>query len=156
MGAGHDLYAQLKGVDLATAGPKGSRFVVTVDGVEGPKFEEILSTASHLVYSYGYDGSLSGIGVSQPEQIAFSPDGDRYAYAGRNDKDVILILDGKEIYRAPFSPVVGAAILRRPLHARRQAPAVCRTHCRRSADFSAHDGRQADRSALQRRSVCLL
>ena len=32
--------------------------------------------------------------------VAFSPDGSRYAYAARDRKDVVVICDGKEIFRA--------------------------------------------------------
>ncbi|MEO7599611.1 MAG: hypothetical protein ABIV50_11805, partial [Opitutus sp.] len=37
--------------------------------------------------------------------VAFSPDGTRYAYAARQAKEVLVIVDGKEIYRKPYSQV---------------------------------------------------
>jgi hypothetical protein len=90
------------GLHLATAGPKGSRFVVTVDGVEGEKFDEILQAASDVTIVYGDDGYPMAQQVKRVRAVAFSPDGLRHAYAARAGKDVIVILDGKECFRGPY------------------------------------------------------
>jgi hypothetical protein len=68
------------GVHVATVGTDGSRAVVYYDGVEGPKFDEILHQNSN--YS-----------------VAFSPDGDRYAYCARAGNELVVMVDGKELVR---------------------------------------------------------
>ena len=70
-----------KGEHLATVTQKGSRLVVLVDGVEGPKFDEITNIDM----------------VNQP--VLFSPDGSRFAYIGRSGDDYVLMVDGKEAMR---------------------------------------------------------
>jgi len=69
-----------KGVHFAASTMQGSRFVLVVDGVEGPKF----------------DGAL--------EPPVFSPDGAHFAYYGRQGGDYVVILDGKELTRRPNPP----------------------------------------------------
>ncbi len=71
-----------KGEHLATVTQKGSRMVVVIDGVEGPKFDEITNIE----------------GVNQP--VLFSPDGARSAYVGRSGDDYVLMVDGKEAMKA--------------------------------------------------------
>ncbi len=63
---------------LATA-PKGSRTVYLHDGVEGMRFDR----------------------VTDPSHRAISSDGKRHAYTAFVGTEVILVLDGKEIARAP-------------------------------------------------------
>lgn len=70
-----------KGEHLATVTQKGSRMVVVIDGVEGPKFDEITNVDI----------------VNQP--VLFSPDGARSAYVGRSGDDYVLMVDGKEAMR---------------------------------------------------------
>jgi WD40 repeat protein len=43
--------------------------------------------------------------------VAFSPDGSRYAYAARQGREVVVILNGKEIFRAPHSVAVAVVAL---------------------------------------------
>lgn len=69
-----------KGAHLATVTQKGSRMVVIVDGVEGPKFDAIVAL------DIGY-------------QVLFSADGTRHAYIGRSGDDFVLMVDGKELMR---------------------------------------------------------
>ena len=65
------------GVHVATLETEGSRAVVWYDGAEGPKFDEILPQ----------NGSYS---------VAFSPDGNRYAYCARLGNQLVVMVDGKE------------------------------------------------------------
>jgi len=65
------------GAHVAAISRKGSRFVVLVDGVEGPPFDEILNNA----------------------EVVMTPDGTRFAYAGRNGQEYLVIVDGKELGR---------------------------------------------------------
>jgi hypothetical protein len=71
------------GVHVATTETDGSRAVVWYDGVEGPKFDEILAAAGG--------------------NVAFSPDGNRYAYCARSGAQYVLIVDGKELVRGSES-----------------------------------------------------
>ena len=71
------------GVHVATTETDGSRAVVYYDGVEGPKFDEILP-------------AVGG-------NVAFSPDGNRYAYCARSGVQYVLIVDGKELVRGSES-----------------------------------------------------
>ena len=73
-----------RGVHVATIETDGSRAVVWYDGVEGPKFDEILPQ----------NGNYS---------VAFSPDGDRYAYCARLGTQLVVMLDGKEFTRSSES-----------------------------------------------------
>ncbi|MEO6002882.1 MAG: hypothetical protein ABIZ04_07385 [Opitutus sp.] len=90
------------GLHLATMSAKGSRFVVTIDGEEGPPFDQILNAAGEFTLAYDFNfNPVKTLKWQGP--VAFSPDGSRYAYAARNAKEVMVIVDGKEIFRAPFS-----------------------------------------------------
>jgi hypothetical protein len=67
------------GVHVATIETDGSRAVVWYDGVEGPKFDEILP--------------------QNGGNVAFSPDGNRYAYCARLGNQLVVMVDGKELTR---------------------------------------------------------
>ena len=91
------------GMRVATVSAKGSRFVVTLDGVEGQPFDEIIKSTGEL--EVRYDGALRPVlAYKWQGPVAFSPDGRRYAYVARLGKELIVILDGKEIHRAAYSP----------------------------------------------------
>ncbi|WP_414663614.1 WD40 repeat domain-containing protein [Horticoccus sp. 23ND18S-11] len=66
------------GLHMAVTVPKGSKSVIMVDGVEGPRFD------------------------SRVNQIVFSPEGTRHAYVAVSGTDGILVLDGKEVAREPL------------------------------------------------------
>ena len=83
------------GGHVAAAGHKGSRFAVTVDGVAGPKFDEI-RTVSDYIDPRGVDQTQSR---SRIKPVIFSKDGSRYAYIGRQGNEFVLIADGKELLR---------------------------------------------------------
>ena len=63
---------------MALIVPKGSKSVIRVDGVEGPRFDTLVN------------------------QVVFSPDGARHAYVAVSGTDGILVLDGKEVAREPL------------------------------------------------------
>ena len=77
------------GVHLATVETEGSRAVVWYDGVEGPKFDDI-------IVQNGSGGA-----------IVFSPDGNRYAYCGRSGNQYVVMVDGKELVRSSESQSSG-------------------------------------------------
>jgi hypothetical protein len=72
------------GLHVATIENDGSRAVVYYDGVEGPKFDQILTQLST-------DG------------VVFSPDGNRYAYCARAGNQYVVMVDGKELARSSES-----------------------------------------------------
>jgi hypothetical protein len=78
------------GVHVATIEDSGSRVVVYYDGVAGPKFDEIFTINS---------------GQTEGMQIAFSPDGKRYAYCARSGGDLVVMVDGKELTRSSDSHI---------------------------------------------------
>jgi hypothetical protein len=85
---GAKFFISPHGVHVATSENSGSRVVIYYDGVPGPKFDEIIG------------GSIS---ASSDVQIAFSPDGKRYAYCGRLGPEMVVMVDGKELLRTSQS-----------------------------------------------------
>ncbi|MFB3922165.1 MAG: hypothetical protein ACE145_10615 [Terriglobia bacterium] len=81
-------------VNVATVALSGSRQVVWYNGVEGPKFDEILAPQ----YTFGGAGST---------KVAFSPDGNRYAYCARAGNEVVVMVDGKELARTSEPAAAG-------------------------------------------------
>jgi len=71
------------GVHVATTETDGSRAVIYYDGVVGPKFDEILPQTGG--------------------NVAFSPDGKRYAYCARLGAQYVVMVDGKELVRSSES-----------------------------------------------------
>ncbi len=76
---GAQFFVSPHGMHVATVGLSGSRATVIYDGVEGPKFDEILG------------------------EPVFSPDGNRYAYCARSGDQFVVTVDGKELTRSPES-----------------------------------------------------
>jgi WD40 repeat protein len=104
-------YLSPKGLHLATVQAKGSRFVVIFDGVEGPPYDEILSAAvvDPVVFNENNNATIT--------HVTFSPDGTRFAYAARTGKEIIVVVDGKEIHRAPQTrPPAGYSSLEDPVY----------------------------------------
>jgi hypothetical protein len=75
------------GGHLAAVTSKGSRVVMTEDGVEGPRFDEILPV----------DGA-SGAGW-----VHFNSDGSHYGYVGRSGQEYVVMMDQTEVGRGPIS-----------------------------------------------------
>lgn len=80
---GLTYYMTTKGVHLAAIVAKGSRWAASFDGVVGPTFDRI----------------LGGAGVGS---VYFSPDGSRFAYTAQAGSDYVVMVDGKEVLRAPI------------------------------------------------------
>ena len=85
---GAKFFISPHGVHVATSETSGSRVVIYYDGVPGPKFDEIIG---------------GSIGASSDVQIAFSPNGMRYAYCGRLGAEMVVMVDGKELLRTSQS-----------------------------------------------------
>jgi len=75
------------GIHMATLTHSGSRLVMLYDNVEGPKFDQIIANGS--------------IGV------AFSPDGSHFAYCGQQGNEVVVMEDGKEVWRSSETNLQG-------------------------------------------------
>jgi hypothetical protein len=63
-----------RGAHVTAKVQRGSRWVLTHDGMDGPRFDEIL-------------------------RARFSPDGERYMYLARAGQEYVVIVDGKELNR---------------------------------------------------------
>ncbi len=87
------------GLKLATVVMKGSRFSVLIDGVEGPLVDEVLNAAATVDIHRGSFGEISARNVTATYPVAFSPDLKRHAYAARVGDEIIVICDGKEVFR---------------------------------------------------------
>jgi len=81
---GAKFFISPHGVHVATWENSGSRAVIYYDGVPGPKFDEILG---------------GQINSSVEAGVAFSPDGNRFAYCGRLGTEMVVMVDGKELLR---------------------------------------------------------
>ncbi len=73
------------GVHVATVENDGSRAVVWYDGVEGPKFDQIIRQEN------------------SQNSITFSPDGNRYGYCAMSGGQMVVMVDGKELARTSES-----------------------------------------------------
>jgi hypothetical protein len=86
-----------KGQHLAAVVLRGSRQVVVHDGVDGPRFDDIVD--------------LPGPGMAGGSQkVIFSPDGNRYAYVARSGQEYVVMLDGKELARGPWGTFGGSEV----------------------------------------------
>jgi hypothetical protein len=75
-----------KGGHAAAVFLRGSRQVVVLDGVESPRFDEIMT-----------------FGIRSKEGVVFSDDGSRYSSVGRVGQDYVYFVDGKEVARFPVA-----------------------------------------------------
>jgi hypothetical protein len=83
------------GAHAAVLATKGSRFVVLIDGVAGPRLDALLS---------GIQGSPVSAGYWMGQvPILFSDGGEHCAYVGKMGDDYVVLLDGKEVGRGPIS-----------------------------------------------------
>lgn len=74
------------GQHIAAVVLRGSRKVVVHDGADGPPLDEI--------WPFGQN------------TVLWSDDGSRYAYLGRQGEEYVLVVDGKELGRGPWSKPV--------------------------------------------------
>jgi hypothetical protein len=88
-----------KGVRVAMVATKGSRMAVTVDGIEGPVFDQILSPDGN---PYGQPTTQAMVITGNRAPVVFSDDGKRYAYAARQGNEYVIVLDGREFARGPI------------------------------------------------------
>jgi hypothetical protein len=97
-----------RGVHLGSVARKGSRMIVIVDGVAGPKFDEIVTpTSAYLDPRPFLEAQRAALMAGRllpslvPGPVIFSKDGKRFAYLGRQAQEWVLMVDGKELLRLP-------------------------------------------------------
>jgi hypothetical protein len=89
-----------RGMHVATVHGRDGKTLVTVDGAEGPLMDSIFPGAAFgIVTKISEDGYYTRTEQKWTGPVAFSPNGERHAYAGQMGKDVVVILDGKEVFR---------------------------------------------------------
>jgi hypothetical protein len=74
-----------KGLHVAGVALRGSRQVLVYDGVDGPRFDQVLS-------------------LQNAGKVSWSDDGARWAYHGKLGQEYVVLVDGKEVARGPWSP----------------------------------------------------
>ena len=83
------------GAHAAVLATKGSRFVVLIDDVAGPRLDALLS---------GIQGSPVSAGYWMGQvPILFSDGGEHCAYVAKMGDDYVVMLDGKEVGRGQLS-----------------------------------------------------
>ena len=75
-----------KGLHLAGVVLRGSRQVLVHDGVDGPRFDQVLDLSNQ-------NGA----------KVAWSDDGARHAYHGKLGQEYVIVVDGKEVSRGAWS-----------------------------------------------------
>lgn len=81
-----------KGLHLAAVVLRGSRQVLVHDGVDGPRFDRVLTLTSQ----------------SNGVKVAWSDDGAHFAYHGKLGQEYVIVVDGKEVSRGAWSPELEA------------------------------------------------
>jgi hypothetical protein len=100
-----------QGVHVAAVIPKGSRQAVVIDGVEGPRFDQIHGGGVFAFKGMGgraegvqqVTGNTAGraiLGVGN--SVAFNRDSTHSAYAALSGTEMVLMLDNKEVHRGSY------------------------------------------------------
>jgi Tol biopolymer transport system component len=98
----------LRGGHLAMVAPKGSRVNVIVDGVAGPRFDDVVETGGAIDWRPYADMDQNSDQMPRGGPVTFSKDGSRYAYLARLSQEWVLMVDNKESLRIPVAGAVGA------------------------------------------------
>lgn len=98
------LTLSTKGMHFASTHQRpDGKWVVMIDGVESAPYDQVLSTVPTFETTYYDTGFIMSQSINNRGPVAFSPDGTRYAYAARMGEEVVVMLDGKELFRAKDS-----------------------------------------------------
>lgn len=99
-----------QGGHLATVGRKGSRMMVTLDGVAGEKVDDVITPVSWVDPRYYQAISQAGQQTPVFQPVTFSKDGNHYAYIARISQEWVLYKDNKEVLRLPAAGMVGGTV----------------------------------------------
>jgi hypothetical protein len=88
-----------RGLHSAVLIMKGSRFAVVIDGVEGPRIDQLIGTDGQPPILGGPDVAANQVNTLP---VVFSDNGEHCAYFAKVGGDFIAVLDGKEIFRGPM------------------------------------------------------
>ncbi|HET7535487.1 MAG TPA: hypothetical protein VFJ90_03480, partial [Candidatus Didemnitutus sp.] len=96
------------GGHIALVARKGSRMVVAVDGVAGPKFDAIVTPSVNWIdprprQAAVATGPLDRHGHNQPAvmPVIFNADGSHFAYVGKVGQEWVVMQDQAEVARMP-------------------------------------------------------
>src|SRR5271165_2275867 len=87
-----------KGGHIAVFAGKGSHYEIIMDGVEGPKIDNLIFNISGAQYR------AESSWVNMPIPVIFSKDGAHWAYMAKQADEYLVMLDGKEFARGPINP----------------------------------------------------
>ncbi len=92
---------------LATVGRKGSRMMVTVDGVAGEKVDEVIAPVGWVDPRFAQALAAKSEQAPELKPVIFSKDDSHYAYIAHISQEWIIYEDGKEVLRLPAAGMVG-------------------------------------------------
>jgi hypothetical protein len=105
VGAGGLYVVSQNDARVAYVGAKGTRTVVSVDGVEGPVLDELFNGSAANISGAGpllvHRANAGGKFNGTPTAVIFSETGSAYAYVGRQGNEYVVIHNGKEVGRGP-------------------------------------------------------
>ncbi len=105
VGAGGLYVVSQNDARVAYVGAKGTRTVVSVDGVEGPVLDELFNGSAANIGQAGailvHPANAGGKFNGTPSAVIFSESGSSYAYIGRQGNEYVVIHNGKEVGRGP-------------------------------------------------------
>src|SRR5579859_4046218 len=86
-----------KGEHIAVFAGKGSHYQIIMDGVAGPKIDNLIFNIAGDPYRAG------SMWVNMPIPVIFSKDGVHWAYMAKQSDEYVVMLDGKELARGPIN-----------------------------------------------------
>ncbi len=85
------------GGHIAVFAAKGSHYQIIMDGVEGPRIDNLIFNISGALYR------AESSWVNMPIPVIFSKDGAHWAYMAKQGDEFVVMLDGKEFARGPIN-----------------------------------------------------
>ena len=86
-----------QGNHMAIFAAKGSHYQIIVDGVAGPKIDNLIFNIAGDQYR------AESMWVNMPIPVIFSKDGAHWAYMAKQGDEYVVMLDGKELARGPIN-----------------------------------------------------
>jgi hypothetical protein len=85
------------GGHIAVFAGKGSHYQIIMDGVEGPKIDNLIFNIAGQLYR------AESQWVNMPIPVIFSKDAAHWAYMAKQGDEFVVMLDGKELARGPIN-----------------------------------------------------